>query len=230
MGGKYSDFERREGDRYFTPGDFAISILDMPGLPCSGRIFDPSAGAGATMDPFINAGYDVTGIDIEPLRNDIIEADFLGLDRLPGDLPYDAIVTNPPWDQTPQFLRCAFEIAPTVPVFFLLKSDWLHVQGHAEFWPHVVADGRCTGRPRWMEGTDKNAKETVSWFHFGSETRSKPARSYGLPIGKALRKYTGKRCLTCNGGMAPRLRADAKFCGDLCRNRHFRAQQQGATV
>lgn len=219
--GYRSDFPPQPREFFQTPRDFALALLGLPNLP-PGPWFDPSAGGGGTMLPFMDAGIDVTGIDLEPLHENIAKADFLDLDSLPAGTA--AVVTNPPWSLAARFIDHAFKIAPPVPVIFLLPGDWLHAQGRARFVERCTAIGAVNRKPQWIGGTPDTAKAYVSWFRFDLKATESRPRFVQLSAGKSS-KYTGKRCRRCTWPIPPNKRADTQFCTDRCRVAAHRAKE-----
>ena len=75
-------------------------------------ILDPCAGDYGLED--FSKSYEYTLYDITPLHHDIIEQDFLKLQRDKNAPLYDAVVLNPPFQYTNEFIKKAFEFSDDI--------------------------------------------------------------------------------------------------------------------
>jgi len=87
-------------DLVFTPTELAASIINH--LPLTGKVLDPSRGAGAFYNQF-PAHLDKDYCEITE-----------GKDFFDYDQRVDWVVTNPPWSLMRQFLLHGFKIADNV--------------------------------------------------------------------------------------------------------------------
>src|SRR3954453_11893131 len=95
---KRSNYERREGDAYFTPYEAVIPLL--PHLAPRTQFIEPCAGDGRLIKHLERHGHEcVYACDIEPQGQGIERRDVLFFDQ--GFRPCDAIITNPPWLREP---------------------------------------------------------------------------------------------------------------------------------
>jgi hypothetical protein len=114
------DTKRRELDFYPTPEKGTLALLAVESF--GPKIWEPACGDGAMSKVISAAGYDVLSTDI---RTDTGFGhggiDFLKTTKC----PVDAIITNPPFNLSPQFITHCVELG--VPTFALmLKSQYWH--------------------------------------------------------------------------------------------------------
>lgn len=89
-----------EHDLVFTPLDLAKEIIDH--FPLSGKVLDPSKGAGAFYNQFPNT--------CEKSWAEISE----GIDFFSLNDKVDWIITNPPWSKMRAFINHGMELADNV--------------------------------------------------------------------------------------------------------------------
>ena len=147
---------RRDLDFYPTPPDVTLALVNFLNLR-GRRIWEPACGDGAMCKVLAEAGNFVLASDIASVCHGHGGMDFLAKDlrnsRLAGDSrSFDAIVTNPPFNISEQFIRHALTQAPLVAM--VLKSQYWHAAkrrklfaDHPPAW--VLA---LTWRPDFMAG------------------------------------------------------------------------------
>lgn len=109
-GGKKEN--RRELDFYPTPPECTIALMNFLKLdPCT--IWEPAVGDGAMAFALSDCGMTVFGTDIRHGH------DYLTTE--PSRV-FDAVITNPPFNLSEQFIRKALTEAPLVAM--LLKSQY----------------------------------------------------------------------------------------------------------
>jgi hypothetical protein len=113
-GGKQE--RRRELDFYPTPPDVTHALMRFLALPQS-LVWEPACGDGAMSKVIQSYGHTVIGSDI---RDGV---DYLTAKPAP-QCGYGAIITNPPFNLSEQFIRKAIGEAPVVAM--LLKSQYWH--------------------------------------------------------------------------------------------------------
>lgn len=140
--------KRRALDFYPTPPDVTRALLIFLALqPCT--IWEPACGDGAMYYVLRDAGHAVISTDIRnipwPHEGGV---DFLTC----PPRSCDAIITNPPFATSEQFIRKAIETAPLVAM--LLKSQYWHAQKRrALFTQHPPAWVLpLTWRPDFLNG------------------------------------------------------------------------------
>jgi hypothetical protein len=83
-------------DVYFSPPEAALSLLHIEGQYLPKRIWEPAAGDGAIVRPFLSAGFTVIASDLIDYGLEDCQA---GLDYLKAEPVREphGIVTNPPY-------------------------------------------------------------------------------------------------------------------------------------
>lgn len=137
---------RRSLDYYPTPPDVTQALLAFLALaPC--RVWEPACGDGAMSKVMIDSGHTV-------FSSDIRETGYGqgGIDFLTAHQACDAIITNPPFAASEEFIRHALTQAETVAM--VLKSQYWHAAKRqrlfAELPPAYVLP--LTWRPDFMSG------------------------------------------------------------------------------
>lgn len=106
--------DRREHDFYPTPADVTIALMDFLKLdPC--KIWEPAAGNGAMVKVLQSYGHEVIATDLQT-----------GDDFLRTIGMADAIITNPPFNLSQDFIVKALQDAPIVAM--VLKSQYWHAK------------------------------------------------------------------------------------------------------
>jgi len=151
--------KRRELDFYPTPKNITHALMDFLYKECDSffdediHVWEPACGNGQMVEVINSYGNRVYGTDI----NDYGFADPVygnyPVDFLKQDLQghYDAIITNPPFDLSEQFIRTAISRARIVCMLF--KSQYWHAKSRYalfnEFKPRYVLP--LTWRPDFYE-------------------------------------------------------------------------------
>jgi hypothetical protein len=101
MSQRPSGYEREAFDKYQTPR-WATNCL-VPHIPgCVERIWEPACGDGHMVRALEDAGFGVEATDIYNPCDHSAGIDFLDFDWS-EPIPFDAIITNPPYDVGPEF-------------------------------------------------------------------------------------------------------------------------------
>ena len=137
---------RRELDFYPTPPDVTHALMRFLKLePC--LILEPACGDGAMAEVLKQYGHDVVSSDIRHTGYGNG-----GIDFLETSADYDAVITNPPFNVSEEFIRHALTQAGTVAM--VLKSQYWHAKKRSmlfkEFPPAYVLP--LTWRPDFMGG------------------------------------------------------------------------------
>jgi len=112
--------KRRALDFYPTPPEVTIALLNFLKLPPM-HIWEPACGIGSMSKTLESFGHTVLSTDIQETGYGIGGVDYLAL---PTHYPVDAIITNPPFNRSEEFIRKAVKEAPLVAM--VLKSQYWH--------------------------------------------------------------------------------------------------------
>lgn len=118
-----TDNKRRELDYYPTPQDVTHALMRF--LDLSPRtIWEPACGNGAMSDVLEQYGHTVISSDIRHTGYGEGGVDFLSASR-----KCDAVITNPPFNISENFIRHALANAKTIAM--VLKSQYWHAKKRA---------------------------------------------------------------------------------------------------
>lgn len=138
--GSSGSSQRRELDFYPTPAPVTIALLEFLKLPASKSIWEPAAGNGAMSAVFTQYGHEVIETDIRT-----------GDNYLTTVRQADAIITNPPFNLSAEFIEKAVKEAELVAM--LLKSQYWHAAKRVDLFekypPKWVLP--LTWRPDFLE-------------------------------------------------------------------------------
>jgi hypothetical protein len=112
--------KRRELDYYPTPENVTIALMDFLDLKPS-RIWEPACGNGAMSEVLKRYDHDVYSSDV---RDTGYGSPYLDFTKHQGNSNFDAIITNPPFEKSLEFIETAHRKAPIVAM--LLKSQYWH--------------------------------------------------------------------------------------------------------
>jgi hypothetical protein len=189
--GKHSDMDRKERDFYSTP--LAATAPLVPYLGGIRGYIEPFAGDGRLIDNFKLLAPDMKCVwasDMEPLAEGIEKEDFDEIDTTDLTMSMiefhaDAIISNPPWLNTPSSGYQLFRFINKMckggfPVIMLLnanlvnnKSSWqnkVHGRSLMELCYQVLPIGRV----KWIDNSPFSAKEDSAWYFFNDNNRSLP--------------------------------------------------------
>jgi hypothetical protein len=112
--------KRRELDFYPTPPEVTHALMQfLELLPCT--IWEPACGDGAMSEVLAEYGHYVRSTDIRNTGYNTYAVDFLS-----EKIDCDAIITNPPFNLSEEFIRHALTQAPVVAM--VLKSQYWHAK------------------------------------------------------------------------------------------------------
>lgn len=120
---------RKPSELYPTPIEGTTAIIPFLGLKAGARILEPACAAGQMSYVLKFFGFDVTSSDLRHTGYGEGGVDFLR-DPIQKFMGYDAIVSNPPFDEAERFIRRATAFAPVVAL--LLKSNYWHAGKRAK--------------------------------------------------------------------------------------------------
>lgn len=118
----HTDRPRQEHDYYATE-PVAIDMLEQTGFfdKSMQRIWEPACGGGHLAQAMQDKGYEVYATDLYDRgykNQDAYNVDFLNSNFIPPE-PIDAIVTNPPYKYTQEFVEKALKLGVKKVAMFL---------------------------------------------------------------------------------------------------------------
>lgn len=119
--------KRRELDFYPTPPEVTLALLDFLKLPAS-TVLEPACGDGAMAKVLAAAGHNVIATDLRDTGYGRGGVDYLAA----PPAQCDAIITNPPFNVSEEFIRKAITEAPMVAM--VLKSQYWHAKKRVELF------------------------------------------------------------------------------------------------
>ncbi len=147
MSQRNSEYERQPDDFYPTP--IWVTQALLPHIPARVRtVWEPAAGTGHMVEAlrFLAPRLVVLATDLRGSCN-VAQADFFGLSML----GVDAIITNPPFERSDDFIRHALSVVSQRKGFLALlqRSDFDHAAGRrqlfgAPFAKRIVLTRRIT--------------------------------------------------------------------------------------
>lgn len=126
-------WDRDPDDWYVEPFECSRALFDLEQF--NGKIWDPSCGLGRILTSAEEAGYPIVGSDIISRGHYCnFERDFLSISK--GEVEFENIVSNPPFNLAEKFVRHGLELLPhggkmamILPMVWLsgfsTKRDWL---------------------------------------------------------------------------------------------------------
>lgn len=159
--------KRNPFDYYSTPKEVTIALLEF--LKTRGIIYstptkpimalEPCCGEGAISTILTDEGFFVESHDIR-----FTEYAGVGVDYFSQTFQADIIITNPPFNLAPEFIRKACEEANVV--CMLLKAHFWHAKKRLELWnnftPRFVLP--LTWRPDWVnDGRGSSPTMDFQW-------------------------------------------------------------------
>ncbi len=120
--------DRRELDYYPTPPEVTHALMDFLKLPRDLIVWEPACGEGHMSKVIESYGHEVISTDIRYTDYGTGGVDYLTA----KPVSCDAIITNPPFKQSAEFIRKAIYEAPIVGM--LLKSQYWHAAKRADLF------------------------------------------------------------------------------------------------
>ncbi len=162
---------RRPADYYPTPPWCTALLLEELALP-GGRWLEPCAGDGAIVRAVASVRDDVRWHTADIRRDGRVVSDHPHVERhdtgdflktTPPDVPYDVLLTNPPYSGAMEFVRHGLLMADHV--VMLLRLNFLASGRRAEFMrAHTPSVYVLPNRPSFTgKGTDSIE---YAWFHW----------------------------------------------------------------
>lgn len=119
-GGKKEN--RRELDFYPTPKEVTVALMEFLKLEPS-IIYEPACGDGSMSEVLKNYGHNVISSDLRETGYGHGNINFL---TYTPKTKFDAIITNPPFNISQEFIEKSLTLAPIVAM--VLKSQYFHAK------------------------------------------------------------------------------------------------------
>jgi hypothetical protein len=178
-----SNFEREEGDRYWTEPWVPGVLLNAWDIP-EGRIWEPAAGRGDIVGVLQDFGFETFASDIDMSEYlgpdpcgmvDFLNADLQALLYAHRDDKITSIITNPPYkgNLADDFVAQALHLMEDELIetaAFLLRAEWNAAKKRAMFFDHEFYAGEVVlrKRPRWdwwyTDKSEHGPRHNFSWF------------------------------------------------------------------
>jgi predicted RNA methylase len=186
---------RVANDAYYTPPWCIAALLagSIDIKPSWGRYLEPCAGEGAFIKG-LGPSFQWSVMDIDPDCASVLEANIYGCimevncpaNFLTHDFGYErfgAVVSNPPFDLSFEFIQKAMTLSDHV--IMLMRLNWLgSIERHAFLKKHTPDIYILTPRPSFMrkEGHIEGATDSCEYafFHFHPKAAGKLEM---LPLG-----------------------------------------------
>jgi len=173
MSQRDSGYERKERDLYETP-EWVTHAL-FPHLSREDDIWEPAAATGKMVQALVSGGYTVVK------SGDIDHGDDF-FDYRHGQIPADAIVTNPPYEAAEAFIRHALEMMqPGGRVAMLLRTDYDHAKTRRDLFTLMPFAKKLvlTKRIKWFEESKGQPSFNHAWFIWDWKHSGPPTLAYG---------------------------------------------------
>jgi hypothetical protein len=118
-------------DAYFSPPEAALSLMHIEGQYLPKCIWEPAAGDGAIVRPFLNAGFTVIASDLIDYGLEDCRSGVDYLKAAPVREPH-GIVTNPPYKLAMKFAEKA--LCETFYLALLLRTNFLESTTRLSFF------------------------------------------------------------------------------------------------
>lgn len=146
---------RKPADLYPTPTDVTYSLIpyieDI--LPPESFVLEPACADGQMSKALEEFGYNVTSYDLRPdVKYGEGGVDFLDASRFPKPIvPFDAVITNPPFKAAHLFIKRALEEAPIV--CMLVKAQYWNTANRKKLFRETqpYLELNLTWRPAFLE-------------------------------------------------------------------------------
>lgn len=183
-----SQYERIQGEKYFTPAWPTQALLSVESF---GKVWDPAGGDGGIVRA-LPTNMISLATDIDPDAADVFEQDFFDCADSDG---WD-IVTNPPYGKQSRlavrFIEHALDLTRPYggKVAMLLKVGFDSADGRRHLFadhPAFAVEYRLTKRIRWTNFAQKDngPTENHSWLVWDWRKRPGPAVKAYLPLAGA---------------------------------------------
>ncbi len=192
---------RRDHNFYETDPVYTKALLRVEPLLAKPKvIWEPACGRGAISQVLEAAGHTVVSTDLVDRGYGDTGVDFLMETAAPKGVKI--ILTNPPYNLAPEFIRHGLSLAPTV--IMLLRMAYIEGTSRSDMLDHHLARVWCgSDRPPMMHREDapeevktmEDARVAFAWFVFTRKETGGLVRLRRMrwrPDGKAKKKGAPK--------------------------------------
>ncbi len=171
MSQRDSGYQRKERDLYETPEWVTRALL--PHIPERVRdIWEPACASGKMVRVLNERFETVYGTDIDHGRDFMKEK----------SCPYDAIITNPPYELATEFASRAIGLTSDKGfVAMLLRTDFDHAKTRAALFsnsPRFAKKVVLTKRIQWFEDSKGSPSFNHAWFIWDWKYSGPPTLAY----------------------------------------------------
>lgn len=174
MAQRDSGYKRKRNDAYYTPAWVTEALL--PYIPDRiESVWEPAAGRGGIVKVLRNEDYVVWDSDLRHFRRKV---DFLTSGRTA-----QAVITNPPYGLTVEFICKALEVTKPHKGFvaMLLRTDFDHGKTRRDIFGDCAQFAKklvLTKRIVWFRPVIASPSENHAWFCWSWRNSSPPTISY----------------------------------------------------
>lgn len=186
--------ETRGLDAYFSPFEAVWPLIDLEAEFIPKSIWEPCAGNGRIVRPFLQSGYDVLASDLAGYHVRDLDIQ-IGVDYLLAKKPKHVrgIVTNPPYKLAAEFIAKAIQEVPysawllrlnfleaerrmgffkeNPPARVLIPSQRLPMMHRLDYDGPKATSNTCHAWFIWDEDTPENQKRKFDWFDWRDHWR-----------------------------------------------------------
>jgi len=161
-------YSEQKDSTVYTPSGVSQFLFDIlhDKIDRNGTVMDPCVGAGSLLWPFVDAGFETKGIDVEDQGfPDTIVRDFITVKKGDYEKP-SLVIANPPFnidDKTKEIVSTLFGRRPLLPEVWLNKT--VQLWGDVPivlFAPYGLRLNQTTKSKRWRRFVDGAYPEIVS--------------------------------------------------------------------
>ncbi len=162
-------YDEQKNATVLTPSgvsDFLFNLLHEK-INKSGKVFDPCVGEGSLLLPFVDAGFNVVGVDIEHQGfKGTLTRNFLGV-RQGTFEPPSLVIANPPFNIDGKTKELATKLAgarPLLPEVWLQKIIrlWGNKLPICLFAPYGLRLNQSVNSKRWLKFVNGDYPEISS--------------------------------------------------------------------
>jgi hypothetical protein len=171
MAQRGSGYERKPNDAYYT--DAWVTEALLPYIPSRiVAVWEPAAGQGGIVDVLRNEKFAIRSSDLSQ-----------GYDFLDSSLDVEAIITNPPYKLTKEFICHALARTQRLRGFvaMLLSTDYDHGKTRRHLFggcPQFAKKLVLTKRIVWFRPVIASPSSNHAWFMWDWRQKSMPTIAY----------------------------------------------------